>query len=417
MLNIVDLFSGAGGLTEGFRLKKYFNFICHVEMDKDACSSLELRNIYYYLKHRNNLECYYNYIQNNISKDELYKFIPKKIVKDILNIEISKQTIPVIFNFIDTKLKGKSVDGIIGGPPCQAYSLVGRVRNEKKKLTDERIYLYKYYLDFLKKYNPKFFIFENVKGLLSFKDVEGEFLFPKIIKEFNNCGYSIEYNIIDVAEYGVSQKRERLILIGCRNDLNIKVSFFKYLSKYKETAPLLKELLSDLPQIEAGKSFDKYIGINFNEVVRKYIRDNKEIILTQHVARPHNINDLAIYKIVLEAKIRGKNLKYDDLPEKLRTHSNLSSFLDRYKALDYNSVSHTIVAHISKDGHYYIHPDLNQNRSITVREAARIQGFSDDFYFEHSRTAAFKQIGNAVPPILSKKIAISILELLKDIKK
>jgi len=380
VLNIVDLFSGAGGLTEGFRLKKYFNFICHVEMDKDACSSLELRNIYYYLKHRNNLEYYYNYIQNNISKDELYKFIPKKIVKDILNIEISKQTIPVIFNFIDTKLKGKSVDGIIGGPPCQAYSLVGRVRNEKKKLTDERIYLYKYYLDFLKKYNPKFFIFENVKGLLSFKDVEGEFLFPKIIKEFNNCGYSIEYNIIDVAEYGVSQKRERLILIGYRNDLNIKVSFFKYLSKYKETAPLLKELLSDLPQIEAGKSFDKYIGINFNEVVRKYIRDNKEIILTQHVAR-------------------------------------LSSFLDRYKALDYNSVSHTIVAHISKDGHYYIHPDLNQNRSITVREAARIQGFSDDFYFEHSRTAAFKQIGNAVPPILSKKIAISILELLKDIKK
>ena len=105
------------------------------------------------------------------------------------------------------------------------------------------------------------------------------------------------------------------------------------------------------------------------------------------------------------------------MPEKLRTHSNLSSFLDRYKALDYNSVSHTIVAHISKDGHYYIHPDLNQNRSITVREAARIQGFSDDFYFEHSRTAAFKQIGNAVPPILSKKIAISILELLKDIKK
>ena len=131
MLNIVDLFSGAGGLTEGFRLKKYFNFICHVEMDKDACSSLELRNIYYYLKHRNNLEYYYNYIQNNISKDELYKFIPKKIVKDILNIEISKQTIPVIFNFIDTKLKGKSVDGIIGGPPCQAYSLVGSVRKKK----------------------------------------------------------------------------------------------------------------------------------------------------------------------------------------------------------------------------------------------------------------------------------------------
>ncbi|HHP7817663.1 TPA: DNA cytosine methyltransferase, partial [Streptococcus pyogenes] len=132
--------------------------------------------------------------------------------------------------------------------------------------------------------------------------------------------------------------------------------------------------------------------------------------------RPHNENDLKIYKLVLRAKKKGKNLRYIDIPEELQTHSNTTSFLDRYKALDYGSVSHTVVAHIAKDGHYYIHPDLRQNRSITVREAARIQGFPDDFYFEHSRTAAFKQIGNAVPPILSKKIAMAVIDFLRGEK-
>ena len=120
--------------------------------------------------------------------------------------------------------------------------------------------------------------------------------------------------------------------------------------------------------------------------------------------------------MVLKAKKKGKNLRYIDIPRELQTHSNTTSFLDRYKALDYNSVSHTIVAHIAKDGHYYIHPDLRQNRSITAREAARIQGFPDNFYFEYSRTAAFKQIGNAVPPILSKKIAMAIIDFLGDKK-
>ena len=115
----------------------------------------------------------------------------------------------------------------------------------------------------------------------------------------------------------------------------------------------------------------------------------------------------------MNAKKRGKSLRYNDIPIELQTHSNTTSFLDRYKALDYDSVSHTIVAHISKDGHYYIHPDLRQNRSISVREAARIQGVPDSFYFESSRTTAFRQIGNAVPPILSFKIASAILDFLE----
>ena len=398
MLNIVDVFSGAGGLTEGFRNRDYYNFICHIEMDKDACSSLKLRNIYHYLKEENNLSPYFKYIQGEISKDDLYSIIPSDIIKDILNKEISEETIPSIFEFIDQRLGDKALDGIIGGPPCQAYSTIGRVSNKSKKSTDKRIYLYKHYLDFITKYKPKFFIFENVKGLLSFKDISGELLLPKIIDEFTKCGYRVDYKVINASDYGVAQKRERLILIGYRKDLALNKFFFE-----------------DLPSIKSGRESNKYRGNYTSKFIGKYIR-NKSDVLTQYIARPHNENDLQIYKLVLKAKKKGRNLKYIDIPDELRTHSNTTSFLDRYKALDYNSVSHTVVAHISKDGHYYIHPDLRQNRSITVREAARIQGFPDNFYFEHSRTAAFRQIGNAVPPILSMKLSKAIIKFLKSDK-
>lgn len=411
MLNIIDLFSGAGGLTEGFR-NKDFKFVCHIEMDKDACASLELRNIYYYLKNINNLSPYFEYIQGKISRETLYSMIPSNITQDILDKEISKDTIPSIFNFIDKRLENEDLDGIIGGPPCQAYSTIGRANNKEKKSTDKRIYLYKYYLDFLNKYKPKFFIFENVKGLLSFKDISGNLLFPKIIHEFDIAGYKVNYKIINASDFGVPQKRERIIIVGYRKDLILKKSFFDYLNEYIEEAPTLKDLFKDLPSIKAGKMSNKYPSNCSSKFVKKYIR-NKDSVLTQHIARPHNENDLKIYKLVLKAKKKGKNLRYVDIPIELQTHSNKNSFLDRYKALDYYSISHTIVAHISKDGHYYIHPDLKQNRSITVREAARIQSFPDDFYFEYSRTAAFKQIGNAVPPVLSLKIALAILDFLK----
>lgn len=415
MLNILDVFSGAGGLTEGFRYKDYYNFICHIDMDKDACASLELRNIYYYLKKENNISPYFEYIQGKISRNHLLSMIPDDITKDILNEEISEDTIPSIFDFIDERLGDEVLDGIIGGPPCQAYSTIGRANNKAKKSTDKRIYLYKYYLDFLNKYKPKFFVFENVKGLLSYKDLSGDLLLPKIISEFNKVGYIVDYKIVDTSDFGVPQRRERLILVGYRKDLALKKSFFDYLDEYEEATPVLKELFADLPSIKSGQWSNKYYCDCSSDFVKKYIR-NKDDILTQHVARPHNGNDLKIYKLVLKSKKKGKNLKYVDIPLELQTHSNTTSFLDRYKALDYDSVSHTIVAHISKDGHYYIHPDLKQNRSITVREAARIQGFPDNFYFEYSRTAAFKQIGNAVPPILSKKIAMAVADFLAERK-
>ena len=412
MLNIIDVFSGAGGLTEGFRDNTKFKFICHIEMDKDACASLCLRNIYYYFKNINNLSPYFEYIQGNISREVLYSMVPSEVTKDVLSKEISEESILPIFEFIDKRLGTKELDGIIGGPPCQAYSIIGRANNKKKKDTDKRIYLYKHYLDFCNRYKPKFFIFENVKGLLSFKDISGDLLLDKMIQEFDSAGYAVNYEVINANDFGVSQNRERVIIVGHRKDLLFNKSFFDYLYNYVEPSPKLKELFADLPNIRAGKSSKKYCCNYVSKYVQKYIRSNDDI-LTQHIARPHSKNDLRIYKLVLKAKKIGENLRYNDIPVELQTHSNTTSFLDRYKAIDYDSVSHTVVAHISKDGHYYIHPDLRQNRSISVREAARIQGFPDNFYFESSRTAAFRQIGNAVPPILSVKLASAILDFIK----
>lgn len=411
-MKIIDVFSGGGGLSEGFRIDG-FKFICHIEKEPTACLTLRLRNIYYYLKNKDGLEIYNEYLKENISLRELFNNIPEDVIDDVLNCEINDESITEIFDYIDKKLGKDSLDGIIGGPPCQAYSTIGRGKNKHKKETDERIYLYEYYVDFLEKYEPKFFIFENVKGLLSFKDYKNRLLLPIILEAFNSAGYNVNCKIINAEDYGIAQRRERLFLVGFRKNLNLDQDFFRVLEKYQCKAPTIKELFWDLPSLKAGECKTEYSNSIDSSLVSKEYRCTCTDVLTQHISRPNNENDLKIYKLVSNAKKQGVNLKYNELPEELITHTNTKSFLDRYKAIDGDSVSHTVVAHISKDGHYYIHPDSTQNRSISVREAARIQGFPDNYFFETSRTSAFVQIGNAVPPKLSRKLAKSILEILE----
>ena len=409
-MKVLDLFSGAGGLTEGFRNFNEFNIVCHVESDRAACETLRLRNAYYYLKNHDNLNIYKQYIKGFITLQELLSYVPIDVVHNVLNIRIAEDTVLPLCEQLDNILDGDELDGIIGGPPCQAYSMIGRARNKNKKATDERIYLYEHYISLLTRYIPKFFVFENVKGLLSFKDCDGERLFPKILQKFNDIGYNTSFSLINSSDYGVSQHRERLFIIGIRADLNLTPRFFELMQVYKETPLSLNELFSDLPSLSPGEYKTSYKTKSIKKSLQQYYRQKGDI-LTYHLARPLNRNDSAIYRIVAKEKQKGNNLLYTKLPKYLKTHSNNTSFMDRIKALDGKSVSHTIVAHISKDGHYYIHPDIHQTRSISVREAARIQGFPDNFYFESSRSAAFKQIGNAVPPILSKKIAQTILDI------
>ena len=408
MINIIDLFSGAGGLTEGFRNQQY-KILGHVEKEKAACETLKLREVYYYLKKKNKLGLYNDFLNSKTSIEDLLKHVPQEKLNKILNFEISQENIHSIFSFFDDL--GENVDGIIGGPPCQAYSTIGRARNASKKSSDERIYLYKFYIHFLNKYQPKFFIFENVKGLLSFRDADDEFLLPRMKKEFEEAGYSLGYEVLNTKNYGVPQSRERLIIFGVMNEKKELIQeFFKNLKKYEENEVDVKTAFQGLPSLKAGEVNNSYTNLSNDYVEQNFLQDS-QTPLTQNIARPNNSNDLAIYKIVAEAKKNGKNIKYSELDSKLKTHKHTDKFLDRFKALSWNSPSHTVVAHISKDGHHYIHPDTKQNRSITVREAARLQGFPDNYYFLDSRTSAFTQIGNAVPPIFSKKMADAILTL------
>ena len=170
----------------------------------------------------------------------------------------------------------------------------------------------------------------------------------------------------------------------------------------------IKDLFYDLPQLKDGETNNNY-KLSSNKCLQDLkIRDDNWDVLTYNQSRTLNENDKEIYKIC----INNKNIKYHELPENLIKHNNKQSFLDRFKVVDYNKPSHTMVAHISKDGHHYIHPDIKQCRSLTVREAARIQSFPDDYYFESSRTSAYKQIGNAVPVFMAEQIAKKIKESL-----
>lgn len=230
--------------------------------------------------------------------------------------------------------------------------------------------------------------------------------------EFKSMGYSLDYRVINTRDYDVPQSRERIIIFGTKkNNKKLIDDFFIKLEKKKGNRVSVYTALEDLPFLHAGQEVNTYNKSMPNDYIRKYYRMSKKFPLTQNIARPHNERDLDIYKIVVSSKEKGYNLKYNELPTQLKTHKSDDKFLDRFKALSWNQPSHTVVAHIAKDGHHYIHPDKKQNRSITVREAARIQGFPDDFYFETSRTSAFTQIGNAVPPIFSEKIAQVIAEL------
>ena len=410
-MNCLDLFAGAGGLTEGF-IRAGFNIVAHIEKEKPASLTLKTRIAYYYLKKINQLEIYYKYLQQKISREELYSFIPNDLLNSVINEEINDQTIETIFSKIDNIIKNVKIDIIIGGPPCQAYSLVGRsvVGNKIKK--DHRNYLYKQYLKFLKKYSPNYFVFENVRGILSAKDTDGNSIFKNILIEMNELDYNVEYKLLDAKDFGVPQSRKRVIILGWKK--NIKFSFPNF--NKVENKITLNELFKDLPKLNAGEKLDFIFiknKVNKSSLKELHILDENSDLVTQNISRPNKREDLEIYKIVLSEKKKGKSFKYTDLPKELIFHNNLSSFLDRFKALDGDGISHTMLAHISKDGHYYIHPDIFQNRSITVREAARIQTFPDDYFFEDSRTAAFIQIGNAVPPLMSEVIAKEIFKRLR----
>lgn len=401
----IDLFAGCGGLSEGF-VQAGFLPIAHVEMNEEACETLKTRSCYHFCRKHNKEEFYSDYIQGKISRSDLFHNVPSRVVNSVINVEISNSSIDNIFKRIHKLAGKKSVDLIIGGPPCQAYSLLGR--HNKNMEDDPRTLLYLQYGKFLKEFNPKGFVFENVPGLLSAK--KGEH-FKNLQAYFKGLGYEVRYKMLTASDYGVLQERHRLIIVGWKEDMDLGYPDFK---KQINDA-VVKDILYDLPQLKAGeiKNIAKYESPINQYLLDSGIRTEKESFVSQNITRPVNANDAKIYAFAIKLwNEKRTRLKYTDLPEKLRTQKNEGSFLDRFKVVDGDGKSHTVVAHLSKDGHYYIHPNLKYCRSISVREAARLQSFPDNFYFEGSRSAIFKQIGNAVPPLMAKSIAESIKEML-----
>jgi DNA (cytosine-5)-methyltransferase 1 len=417
-VKFIDLFAGAGGFSEGFR-KAGLEPLAHVEADPAACLTLKTRLSCYYLRENNKADSYEKYLKGEISRDDLYSLVPSALLESVINSFIGEEGNPEIFKAIDKIREGKEIDLIIGGPPCQAYSLVGRARDENKMCGDPRSYLYIHYGRFLSRYKPKLFVFENVAGLLS---AEEGMYFKNLQKYFRRIGYVVKPFTVNARDFGVLQNRTRVIIVGWRKDTELSID-----SLYKITSEdhKVSSVFEDLPKIKAGEGNDKngaYASATNDYLSSAGIRKDNLDILTQHAARPHTEQDKEIYRIAVEKWNKDKTrLDYNDLPERLKTHQNTHSFTDRFKVVAKNlAYSHTIVAHLAKDGHYYIHPDIEQNRSISVREAARLQSFPDDYYFEGAgrvgqiRTPAFRQIGNAVPPLMIEKIAGKLLECLKS---
>lgn len=412
VLKFLDLFAGAGGLSEGF-IRAGFEPVAHVEADASACYTLKTRQAFHWLNKNNKSNIYTDYLNNNITRDELYKAVPQNEVNSVINKFIDKETLPEIFQELDNILNNEKIDLIIGGPPCQAYSLIGRARGNM--VNDARNHLYIYYAEFLKRYSPKYFVFENVLGLLTAKDPNGHLYFDKMKALFVEIGYTIEYKVLSANEYGVLQNRKRIILVGKKDHLSDD-SFYPEPEKWNPEVNVW-ELFADLPKIQAGGGTpapQKYVRFKSEWLEKSGIKG--KFPLTWHQARPHSEQDLEIYRFAVNLwNDKKRRLHYNDLPSRLKSHKGTDSFVDRFKVVAGDlPATHTVVAHISKDGHHYIHPDIEQNRSITPREAARIQTFPDDYYFENvsgkpARTSAFKQIGNAVPVLLAQKIAEQLL--------
>lgn len=397
----IDLFAGCGGLSEGF-YKQGFEALAHVEIDHWACETLRERM-------------------------RFYRYKAKDIKKKVIETDITSNN---IIAQIDSAVGSSSVDIVIGGPPCQAYSTAGRVRDAKGMASDPRNYLFESYVKILEHYRPKFFVFENVLGVLSAK-VEGKFIFPKIISALGK-----EYDVVNdpqiiihnTVEYGVPQLRKRIILMGVRKDIKGKQALDLYKDVVKthwapESSPKekiglkryvdVKEAIGDLPGVEPGKdaSIERFHYPCNNEFLRRIGR--KGIYpLYDHVARKHNELDRERFRQMIShhwsfGQLRREMPQYE--------HERARLFDNSYVVQWWELPSKTILAHIYKDGFQFIHPDGNQARSFTVREAARIQSFPDDFVFKGSRGEKYKQIGNAVPPLFAEALAVSIKKNLNDI--
>ena len=495
-IQFIDLFCGAGGLGEGFKQAGYKSAF-HIDSDEWAINTIRLREIYYLLKSQGKLDIYYNTIRsvNGPLSPVLFhdndSIDMNAIISKTSSLKIDENSVNELITNIHTNLNKKSPFVIIGGPPCQAYSLAKRGRMRKpleglkgkdlqkaeaenkyrveKYLTDERHALFEQYLKIIYDLKPFAFVYENVPGILTAQKKSGEDSTAKIVDLFdkdlnkNAGGYDLisidphpprqislltgEYHrefkdyIVNASDYGVPQNRRRFILIGIRSDLkkdtgiNFQDIFYSKILKCRVADKVtVKDAIWDLPRIKSGEGNNYFLK-------RKYEKNRSGYSdqvacpdlggVMNHFARNHMKKDLERYSYFAEyAKKEGVNANLYDLArhrkDLLPEHKSAGNvidingkknrtakYVDRFKVQLKKKPATTITAHIAKDGHAFIHPLPGQNRSLTVREAARLQSFPDDYAFCGPRTEQFRQVGNAVPVLLARVIATGIKKVLE----
>jgi len=391
-LNIIDLFCGCGGLTEGFLQTKRFNTLAFIDWDFHSMRTLKTR----------------------MSQKWGYRNL------DGISLKFDLQRTAELLEGYEDESYGKSpglrkiigsqkVDIILGGPPCQAYSMAGRVQDKNGMRDDYRNYLFEAFIKIVNEFRPQAFVFENVMGILSARPGD-VYIIERMTKAFKEIGYSINDNLaqdalFDMSYFGVPQVRKRVIIFGVKKSDKKKLGqFYKHLWSYKNAnQEKLDSHISDLPKIYPKGNLDKRVSHSLE----------RSTTIKNHIPRFHNQRDIQIFKTLAEdlSQGEGKFRSTEARRELYKAFTNRNSNFHKHHVLEMNRPTNTIPAHLYKDGLRHIHPDPEQARSITPREAARIQTFDDTFEFIGPVGEQYKMIGNAVPPKFARLIADTVLKL------
>ena len=503
---IVDLFAGPGGLGEGFcsmrcpsdSVRYAFRTAISIEREKYAHATLKLRHFYREFSPEEIPDEYYDYLAGNISREEMFEARPEEASaadKSAWKCTLGEESHYEVRERVASCISGHDKWALVGGPPCQVYSLVGRSRKKPDLESDPRHLLYKEYLRIIADHKPPVFVMENVKGLLSAK-IQGRNVIGLIMRDLrapektiSRKHSGVEYRfyslsdrgvkgldadprsfVVKAENYGIPQARHRIFIVGVRDDIDINPEILNGSS----SSLTVRDVIGNLPPIRSGLSHseDSYEawkdvivrtkqhhwyseGKNngfaviakkaknmFREIENsnpmeksstQYLtktlkndlfHDGRLKTLPSHESRSHMESDIQRYFFAaLYSSVNRVSPKLADFPSNLLPkHRNVDMgregkmFSDRFRVQLPDVQATTITSHISKDGHYFIHYDPAQCRSLTVREAARLQTFPDNYRFEGPRTAQYQQVGNAVPPMLAEKIAAIIYEFLEGMR-
>ncbi len=397
-LTTIDLFAGCGGLMDGFQQSGAFQTLACVEWESAPCKNLE-----------NRLRTKWGHVDaaNEVMRFDIQR--TKELFEGYSDAEFGSH------EGLDKLLNGKKVDVIIGGPPCQAYSLAGRIRDENGMRDDYRNYLFESYLKVVERYQPDFFLFENVVGLLS-ATPDGVPISNRIKSAFDTAGYCVTDNfrnaVFSLPDYGVPQNRKRIIILGVRKatfpfkcDEIVADFYANIMPSLKQQKRTVRDAIGDLPRLIP----------HVKDGAVEYVQDKGTPTISNHVPRHHSMRDLKVFKLLTE-DIESGRMEYVSIESLKKLYTAITgkkSNIHKYYVLRRDEQSNTIPAHLYKDGYRHIHPDSSQLRTLTVREAARLQTFPDDFEFLGSMGDGYKMIGNAVPPAFAKILATAIVEVYK----